>query len=400
MNQEPTAFPLDSIRKALREAGIAGWLFYDFRGLDPIARKILGLDPAGFGTRRWFYLVPAEGEPVKLVHRIEPAALDAVPGKSITYLSWESLREGLATMLQGLRTVAMQYSPKNEVPYVSRVDGGTVELVRSMKVDVVTSADLVQLFAVVLSPSQLESHRRAGKALRKLMDEVFNHVAAAVRSGQSITERSVVGFLQMRMAEYELVYDHPAIVAVNAHAADPHFDVPATGSAPVRRGDLLLVDMWAKERQSGAIYADITWTAYVGDRVPEEMQAVFRVVRDARNAAIALAGERFRAGTPVRGFELDRATRKVIEAAGYGKHFIHRTGHSIHEEVHGNGANLDDLETHDTRLILPQTVFSVEPGIYLPGRFGIRSEVDVCHNGKDAEVTGPPHQEELAALLA
>ena len=232
------------------------------------------------------------------------------------------------------------------------------------------------------------------------MDEVFDHVAEGVRSGRALTERSVQEFLDGRLAERGLTRDHPPIVAVGAHAADPHFDVPPQGSAPVGRGDLLLVDVWAKEPSEGAIYADITWTAFVGERVPEEMTAVFHVVRKARDAAVSRAREAIRAGTTIRGFELDRAARRAIEEAGYGQQFIHRTGHSLHEEVHGNGANLDDLETHDTRIILPRTLFTVEPGIYLAGRFGIRSEVDVYHAGNDAEVTGPPHQDELRALLA
>jgi Xaa-Pro aminopeptidase len=336
--------------------------------------------------------------------------LDGVPGRSVVYLSWQSLQEGLADVLgvsaaskggeSGAKAVAMQYSPKNEVPYVSRVDAGTVELVRSLGVEVVSSADLVQQFHASLSPEQIESHRRAAVILRSLVDEVFGRVASSVKGGSRISERSLLDFVEKRLEEQGLVYDHPAIVGVNAHAADPHFEVPDTGSAPIRKGDLLLFDVWAKEPHDGAIYADITWTAFVGDRVPEEIHSVFCVVRDARNAAIAKAREAFRAGRPIQGYELDRACREVVERADLGKYFIHRTGHSIHEEVHGNGACLDDLETHDTRLLLPHTAFSVEPGVYFPGKFGIRSEVDVLHTGSDAEVTGPPHQEELPALLA
>lgn len=399
MKAPSRSFSVDAVQEALREAGLDGWLFYDFRGLDPIAGKILGLEPGRITTRRWFYMVPATGEPSKLLHTIEQGALNAVPGTSRTYLSWESLQEGLREILGGAKRVAMQYSPENAVPYISRVDAGTVELVRSLGVEVCTSADLVQRFDCVLSPSQLESHRRAAAVLRGLIDVVFSLVATETGADRSITEKDVLTFLEERLGAEGFIYDHPAIVGVNAHAADPHFEVPESGSAPIRRGDVLLVDVWARESHPGSIYADITWTAFVGEKVPAEVDSVFRVVRDARDAAVALASERFRSGKPVRGFELDQAARGVIEGAGFGDRFIHRTGHSLHEEVHGNGAHLDDLETHDTRTVLPGTLFTVEPGIYLPGRFGIRSEVDVYHTGEDAEVTGQPIQREIRPLL-
>jgi len=400
MTDERSPFPLEALQRAIREAGVDGWLFYDFRGLDPIGRRILRLDPARTGTRRWFYFVPPQGEPGKLAHAIEPGMLDSLPGSRVIYGTWQSLRQGLSAILAGARRVAMQYSPLNEVPYVSRVDAGTVELVRFLGFEVTSSADLVQLFDATLTPGQLESHRRAAAILRELVDVTFAHVAEGVRAGRAMTERSVQEFLDGLLAQRGLTRDSPPIVAVGAHAANPHFDVPPQGSAPVGRGDLLLVDVWAKEPAPGAVYADITWTAFVGERVPEEMSAVFQVVRRARDAAVSRARDAIRAGTPIRGFELDQAARRVIEEAGHGRNFIHRTGHSLHEEVHGNGANLDDLETHDTRIILPRTLFTVEPGIYLTGRFGIRSEVDVYHAGSDAEVTGPPHQDQLRPLLA
>lgn len=393
-------FPLDTVRRAIAEAGLDGWLFYDFRGLDPIARKILGLDPEKAGSRRWFYFVPASGEPAKLVHAIEAAMLDPVPGGKTIYLSWQSLLNGLKGLLGSAKRIAMQYSPRCEVPTVSRVDAGTVELVRSLGVEVLSSADLVQRFDAALGPEGIASHRRAGAILRSLVDEAFGRVAADVGAEKPISEKDLRDFLEERLAAKGLIYDHPAIVAVNAHAADPHFEVPETGSAMIREGDVLLIDVWAKEKAPGSIYADITWTAVVSDRVPDEVRKVFEVVRDGRDAAVRLARESIRAGKPVHGYELDRATRGVIEAAGYGKHFIHRTGHSLHAEVHGNGANLDDLETHDTRAIIPGALFTVEPGIYLAGRFGIRSEVDVFHGGNDAEVTGQPIQTEIKPILA
>jgi Xaa-Pro dipeptidase len=400
MNETTASFSLDAVRRALLEANLDGWLLYDFHGIDPIARKVLGLDPEKPGTRRWFYLIPAAGEPSKLVHAIETAALDALPGPKTIYLSWQSLQDGLAAMLKGAGRVAMQYSPRAEVPTVSRVDAGTIELVRSLGPEVVSSADLVQLFDATLTAAQLEGHRRAASILRSLVEEVFEKVAAEVGAGRPLSEKDVRDFMEERIARQGLIYDHPAIVGVNAHAADPHFEVPEMGSAMIRRGDVLLVDVWAKEKGTDSVYADITWTAFVGESVPDEVARVFKVVRAARDAAVRLARESFRAGKTVHGFELDRAARGEIEKAGYGKNFIHRTGHSLHRDVHGNGANLDDLETHDTRALVPRALFTVEPGVYLPGRFGIRSEVDVYHAGTDAEVTGGPIQEEIRALLA
>jgi Xaa-Pro dipeptidase len=389
------------MRQAIAAAGLDGWLFYDFRGLDPIARRVLGLDPAKTGSRRWFYWLPAAGQPARIVHAIETGMLDALPGTKTIYLSWQSLGEALAAALKGSRRIAMQYSPRCEVPYVSRVDAGTVELVRAAGgVEVMSSADLVQRFDATLDAGGLASHRRAAAVLRTVVDEAFTRVAADVRDGRPISEKDLRDFVEERLKARGLVYDAPAIVGVNAHAADPHFETPEAGSAMIARGDVLLLDLWAKEAAPGSIYADITWTAFVGDAVPDEVAEVFRIVRAARDAAVARAREAIRAGAEVHGYDLDRAARGAIEKAGHGKHFIHRTGHSLHAEVHGNGANLDDLETHDTRLILPGALFTVEPGIYLAGRFGIRSEVDVYHAGTDAEVTGQPIQEEIRPILA
>ncbi len=393
-----TKLDVSALQTSLRNAGVDAWLFYDFRGSDPIARKILGLDPSQHTTRRWLYCVPASGEPHKLVHAIERHALGSLPGRETVYLSWQSFAEGLQAVLGGTKTVAMQYSPENQVPYVSRVDAGTIEAVRKVGVDVVTSADLVQLFDATLSSEQLDSHKRSAAVLRRLVDDVFARVGETLARGDKLTEAAVLSYAEERLGSAGLFYDHPPIVAVNEHAADPHFSVSPEGSADVRPGDLLLFDVWAKEKAPGSIFADITWCAFVGDEPPAETVEVFDVVRRARDATVERADESFRKGEEIRGFELDRVAREVVEGAGYGEYFIHRTGHSIHEEGHGNGANLDDLETHDTRLLLPRTLFSVEPGIYLPGRFGIRLEVDVYHSGKGAEVTGPPIQEELIGI--
>jgi Xaa-Pro aminopeptidase len=393
-----TGFDLAAVQSAIEEAGLDAWLFYDFRGSDPIARKVLGLDSARVGTRRWFYCVPAQGQPQKLVHAIEPHALASLPGKQSSYLTWQSLALRLKEVLAGRRRVAMQYSPGNDVPYVSRVDAGTLEAVRSLGVEVVSSADLVQRFDATLSDEQLESHRYSMEALLHLVDEAFEKVAEILSHSKVPTERDVLHFMEGQLAAGGLVYDHAPIVAVNAHAADPHFEVPARGAAEIRPGDLLLIDVWAKEQRPGAVYADITWCGVVGGDVPDEVGEVFAIVRRARDAVIERADAAFRKGEEIRGFELDRVARELIAKAGYGQNFIHRTGHSIQEEGHGNGANLDDLETHDTRRLLPRTLFSVEPGIYLPGRFGVRSEVNVFHTGKGAEVTGGKRQEELVRI--
>ncbi len=392
-----TTFDLAAVQAAIRAADLDGWLLYDFRNTDPIARKVLGLEGHA-GSRRWFYFLPAEGEPRKLVHAIETKALDAVPGAATVYLTWQSLDDGITRILGDAQRVAMNYSPQCDVPYVSKVDAGTVEKVRSKGVEVVSSADLMQAFEAVLDEEQLASHHRAAKRVRDLVDEVFALVGKTLRAGKAITERDIVEHANSALNAAGMINDHDPIVGVNEHAADPHFEVASEGSSEIRVGDLLLFDIWAREEAPGSIYADITWCAFVGADPPEDMVKVFNIVRDARKAACDRADEAFRAGEDIRGYELDRAARAVIDAAGYAERFIHRLGHSIHENTHGNGANLDDLETHDTRKMLPGTVFSVEPGIYLPGRFGIRSEVNVYHTGNSAEVTGAPHQEELVRI--
>lgn len=396
MTEQP--FDLEALQAAVTAAGVDGWLFYDFRGSDPIARKILGLEPDRVGTRRWFYFVPASGSPQVLVHAIEPRMLEQLPGEETVYLTWQSLERELKDMLKGRKRIAMQYSPENHVPYVSRVDAGTLELVRAAGVEVVSSADLVQRFDATLSKDQYESHKRSAKRLRTLVDEVFDDVGHRLDQGDAITERHVQDFIVEKLSGGGFVFDHPPIVAVDANAADPHFEVPTHDSAAIQPGSLLLIDMVAKEARAGSIYADITWCAFVGEKVPREVARVFGIVRRARNAVVETCTAAFAAGEELRGFELDRIARQVVAEEGFGEHFIHRTGHSLHQEVHGNGANLDDLETHDTRLVLPHTLFTVEPGIYLPGRFGIRSEVNVFHTGKTAEVTGGSAQERLIEI--
>lgn len=388
------------IQRALREQeGLEGWLFYDFRGSDPLGYRVLLLDPTMHVTRRWYYWIPAEGTPQKLVHRIEPHVLDALPGHSHAYVSWDQQRQLLERLLSGSRRIAMQYSPMNAVPYVSRVDAGTMELVRSFGVEVVSSGDLIQLFEARWTDRQLESHQYAASALRRIVDEAFGHVGEILSKGLNLTEYGLQQFILSRIREAGMITSSPPIAAVNAHSADPHYAPPAAGSATITRDDLVLIDLWAKQPAAGSVYADITWTAYAGSTVPEKHRTVFSIVRQGRDAALNFVRTQMLAGQRPFGYEVDSACRLVIQAAGYGAQFVHRTGHSIGEEVHGNGANIDGLETQDTRRLMPQTCFSIEPGIYLPGEFGIRSELDVFLTERDALVFGLPLQSDLSALL-
>ena len=390
---------VSEIQQVLCEHGIDGWLFYDFRGSDPLGYRVLLLDPTMHVTRRWYYWIPAEGNPRKLLHRIEPHVLDLLPGVSAEYVSWEQQRQLLGQMLSGSRQIAMQYSPMNAVPYVSRVDAGTMELVRSFGIEVVSSGDLIQLFEARWTDRQLESHQFAAAALRRIVDEAFTHVRESLTQGKGLTEYGLQQFILSRIRDAGMVTSSAPIAAVDEHSADPHYGPPAAGSATISRDNLVLIDLWAKQAISGAVYADITWTAFAGSTVPEKHRAVFDIVRRGRDAALEFVRARIRAGQHPYGYEVDRACRDVIHAAGYGMQFVHRTGHSIGEEVHGNGANIDGLETQDTRRVLPRTCFSIEPGIYLPGEFGVRSELDVYLTEDDALVFGLPLQAELSPLL-
>lgn len=388
------------IQAALREAaGLDGWLFYDFRGSDPLAYRVLLLDPSRHVTRRWYYWIPATGEPVKLVHRIEPHVLDELPGPAQPYVGWEQQRALLASFLGGRRKIAMQYSPLNAVPYVSRVDAGTVELIRSFGVDVVTSADLVQRFEAVWTDEQLDSHRYAVVALRRIVDDAFAHVASAITKGRELTEFDLQQFILSRIHDAGMTTSSAPIAAVDAHSADPHYGPAESGSAPITRENLVLIDLWAKRTAPGSVYGDITWTGYTGARVPSTHRMIFNQVRRGRDAALAFVRERVASGQFPFGWEVDDVCRTVIQDAGYGDFFLHRTGHSIGEEVHGNGANIDNLETQDGRRLMPRTCFSIEPGIYLPGKFGIRSELDVYVSDRDAVVYGEPLQTEVIPLL-
>lgn len=388
---------INGIQNDLRAAKLDGWLFYDFRGRDPIAQGILQLPP-GMRTRRWYYFVPAKGTPRKLVHKIETESLAALPGDTLFYAGQEELRKNLKKLLGRGKKIAMQYSPKNEIPYVAMVDAGTVELVRSMGAKVVSSADLVQRYEACWSEAQLESHLAAGKVIDRVVREAFQLAAKNVREKRTFTEYDLKLWILKEFDAADIVVDQGPDIAVGPHASDPHYGPTPESASPIREGDLLLLDVWGKTKAAGSVYYDITWVGYLGAEVPEKMAKVFGVVREARDKAVDLIRTSVAAGKSLQGWQVDNAARKVIEKAGFGKYFFHRTGHNIGQSVHGNGVNMDGLETHDVRHLIPRTCNSIEPGIYLP-EFGIRSEVNVYVGEKEARVTGAV-QKEILALLA
>jgi Xaa-Pro aminopeptidase len=385
------------MQKDLRAAKLDGWLFYDFRGRDPIAHRILDLPP-GMRTRRWFYFVPAKGTPKKLVHKIEAGSLAAVPGGTLYYAGQKELRDNLKKVLGKSKKIAMQYSPKNAIPYVAMVDAGTVELVRSLGPKVFTSADLVQKYEACWSKEQLESHLAAGRAIDRIVREAFDHAAKCVKEKKPLTEYDLQQFILHKFDEAGVMTEEGPDVAVNQNASDPHYGPTREKSSPIKEGDLLLLDVWGKQKSPNSVYYDITWMGYLGASVPEKYAKVFRVLRDARDRAAELIRSHVKAGKPLQGWQVDNAARSVVEKAGYGKYFFHRTGHNIGTSVHGNGVNMDGLETQDVRHLIPHTCNSVEPGIYLP-EFGMRTEVDVYVDDKEARVTGAI-QTEILPLLA
>jgi Xaa-Pro dipeptidase len=388
---------IEAIQAALKEQGIDGWLFYDILHRDPIAYRVLGLDHA-LAKRRWFYMIPANGSPLKLVHRIEATTLDSLPGDKMLYAAAEELEKNLKKLIGRTKKVAMQYSPKNSIPSISLVDAGTVELIRSHGCKVVSSADLIQQFEATWTEQQLESHRTSGRAVDSITQGAFAEAARRVAAGDKFSEYDLQQWIVAQFRAHGVVSDSPPIVAVGTHSGDPHYEPMAQDSSIIRPNDFLLLDIWAKTLAQDSVYYDITWVGYLGDRVPEKYVKIFSVVREARDAAVHFVLKNISAGRPVEGWQVDRAARGIIRKAGYAKYFLHRTGHNIGQEVHGAGANMDGLETRDIRRIIPHTCFSVEPGIYLR-EFGVRSEVNVYLGEKSAEVTGPA-QSEILKLLA
>lgn len=377
---------LAQIQSAIAQSGADAWLFYDHHQRDPLAYAILGL-PAAHVTRRWYYLIPAQGEPRKLVHKIESARLDTLPGAKATYASWQSHESGLREMLAPFHRIAMQYSPRNTIMYVSMVDAGTVELLREFGKEILSSADLVSQFQAVLTQDQIRSHCIAQQAIDAILAAAFEHIGRRAAAGDDFTEHDMVLWLEEAMRRENLVWENRPNVSVNENSSDSHYEPQPGSSRTIRTGDFLLIDIWARTSQPQSCYYDITWTAVLGREPTSEEQHVFSVVRNARDAAIQAVKQAFTANTPIHGWQADDHARNVIQSAGYGEFFTHRTGHNISNILHGSGAHLDNLETHDERLILPNTCFSVEPGIYLP-HFGVRSEVNMITTPGSAQVTG------------
>jgi Xaa-Pro dipeptidase len=381
---------LESIQSALREQQLDGWLFYDHHHRDPIAYRILGLSDSLHVSRRWYYLIPAEGEPRKLTHRVESGKLASLPGTGHFYSSWHELEDGLRTMLEPYQKLAMQYSPRNAIMYVSMVDAGTVEVLREMGKTIVSSADLVSRFEAVLSVEQIASHYQAQQRIDEILSAAWKHIATRLRSGSGapLNEYEVMVWLKEAMRRAGIADGYGPNVSVNANSSDSHYEPTSASSKAINEGDFLLIDIWGRMDHPETCTYDITWTGVIGRSPNEREREVFSVVAQARDAAIKTVQDAFAAGQPLAGWQADDAARTVIRNARLGDYFTHRTGHSISTETHGNGANLDNLETHDERLILPYTCFSVEPGIYLP-EFGVRSEVNMLTEPGRAVVSGP-----------
>lgn len=383
----PLSIP--AVQRALKDEGLDAWLLYDFHGSNPIARRITGVDQQGkMTTRRWFYVIPAQGEPRKLVHAIEASNLDHLPGSKRTYSQRDTLASGLRDVIGGSKRVAMEYSPDNAIPYISRVDAGTVETVRHLGADVVSSGDLVQRFEAIWSEEALQTHRAAAEKLYRIKDRAFDYVREARRGGRPLTEldvqRAMVGWFK----EEGLLGDGPPVVAAQEDAGNPHYMPAADKHRAIRDGEIVLLDLWGKLPTPGAVYADITWVGFTASQVPETYVRAFHAARDARDAAVALVQRAVADKREIRGFEVDRACRAVIEQAGYGAQFVHRTGHSLGTEVHGNGVHMDDYETHDDRRLIPGTGFTIEPGVYTT-EFGVRTEINMFVGEHEATVTGP-----------
>ncbi len=389
---------IETIQQALADEGVDGWLFACFQQNDPVSLALLGLTGDHLVTRRCYYLVPRSGEPRKLVHDLEPTMLDHLPGAKDRYLRWQEHRDGVARLVQGIGRLAVQYSPEAGLPSVSRLDLGTADLLEAGGCELVSSAELVQRFAATWSPKQLDGHRRANTHLHRIVLAAFDRVRDTLAAGQTTDEYAVQQFILEQFEAAGLTTESAPIVAIDAHAADPHYQPGPGHSSTIAPGHFLLIDLWAKEKAPGSIYADITWTGVCAPSPEDKHQKIFDIVTRARDAALELVRSRY-PGQDVRGYEMDDAARNVIAEAGYGDRFIHRLGHSIDTSDHGQGANLDNLETHDTRRLIPMTGFSIEPGIYLPGDFGVRTEINVALTPDEAEVTGAEPQHELLRLM-
>ncbi len=392
---------IKKIQRAIRAEKIDGWLLYDFRGSNPFASGIMEIPAHMHCTRRMFYYIPAKGTPQKLVHNIESRNMDHLPGSKRIYISWRSLEDQLGSMLEKAGTIAMEYTPRNAIPYVSIVDAGMVELVKRQKVRIVSSANLVQRFEAVWTPKQYRENRKVARVCLATMHKAFAYIGRQVRARRRITEYDVQQFILKEFKKHKFVTDHPPNCSVNANAANPHYEPTEKINTPIEKGDFVLIDLWAKANDKEGVYSDITWTGYVGETVPDKYSKIFNIVREARDAALAFVEDAMKKKRTIRGCDVDDVARGVIEKSGYGKFFIHRTGHSIGKELHDNGAHLDNLETRDLREIIPETSFTIEPGIYLPWKFGIRSEIDVfVDKNRKVMITAGPAQTEVMPVLA
>lgn len=386
---------IENIQKELRKMGVDGWLFYDFHGRDHIAARILKIPSGHMATRRWFYFIPSEGSPIKLNHKIEPNYLNHLPGEKELYLPWQELRSKLETILNGSKKIAMQYSPNNDIPYVSIVDAGTIELIRGFGVNVVSSGNLVSLFESHLTDEEIEDHRQCGYVMQSIKDNAFKYIRNRIDRGNPATEYEVQQYMHQQFRDNDIFWDHGPIVGINEHAGDPHFEPTPENSHRINEGDLVLIDLFARFEKEGSIFYDVTWMGYVGNNVPDRVKEIFKIATQARDAGLNLVKERYSNNETISGAEVDDAVRKVIVDAGYGEYYWHRTGHNIATDCHGNGAHIDNLETRDDRLLIKGTIFSIEPGIYIPEeKLGFRTEIDVIiTNSGEVEVAGEIQKE-------
>lgn len=390
---------IDLIQQKLREYKFDGWLLYNFRNTNIFATKILEMPTDKLSSRRYFYLIPANGTPQKLVHSIEQYDLDHLPGEKIIYNQWKTLHDGLRKLLAGKKTICMEYSPNNDIPYLSKVDAGTVEFIRSLNIQVVSSGNIVQYFEARWTEEQYSDAQNTANILLRIIDQAFGYIGEHLRSGAKVTEYDVQQLIMSEFEKNNLTTYSPANCSVNGNGANPHYEPTPEKHEVIKKGDYILIDWWAKNKKPGSVYADFTWVGYAGKEIPQKYQEVFDVVKGARDSAVEYLKNQFAAGKSVRGCDVDDVSRNYIEMKGYGKYFVHRTGHNIGEEVHGNGTHIDNFETMDVREIIPETCFSIEPGIYLPGEFGVRLEIDVyISKNKEVILLGNKIQNEIVKI--
>lgn len=390
---------IPQIQQKLNEYGIDGWLIYNFRNNNQLATKILEMQSGKLSSRRYFYFIPASGTPKKLVHSIEQYDLDHLPGEKIIFNTWKSLHDGVQSLLNGSKKICMEYSPKNDIPYLSKVDAGTLEFIRSFGVDVISSGDIVQYFEARWNDEQYADAQETADILLRTIHIAFGFIGEHLRKNIPVSEYDVQQVIMKEFEAHQLTTYAPANCSVNGNGANPHYDPSAEKSSMIKKGDHILIDWWAKKKKTGAVYADFTWVGFAGKEIPAKYREVFDIVKGSRDAAVEFLRKEFAAGRKVRGCDVDDVTRSYITERGYGQYFVHRTGHNIGEEVHGNGAHIDNFETMDVREIIPETCFSIEPGIYIPGEFGIRLEIDVYISRKrEVILLGNEIQHEIVAI--